>query len=177
MLEPRHLDVAGNSLHIERKVDKGRRKRRQIIPAALVERLAVFIEEGAANEQYARAYENQGKRLGGKKTPKDPLLYVPFNSATMLKKDLEAAGIPFATEDGRLDFHALRTAYINFLLDLGAGIKTTQELARHATVETTLNFFGKAKREESRVWLKLRGDAAQSASFPQQYNINKQRML
>lgn len=68
----------------------------------------------------------------------------------MLKKDLAAAGIPFETEEGRLDFHALRTAYINFLIDLGANVKTTQELARHATVATTLNIYGRAKKDKSR---------------------------
>ncbi len=53
---------------------------------------------------YNRVYSQQGKREGKKTPPTNPLLYVPQNSATMLKKNLEAAGIPPVTDKGYMVF-------------------------------------------------------------------------
>ena len=149
-LEPRHLDRKHCAIRIERRVDKGRQERRQPIPAALMERLEAFVAAGEAKKLYARIYRNQGKRAERKQPPVNPLLYVPANSATMLKKDLARAGVPVDTEEGRIDFHALRTAYINFLMDVGATPKTTQSLARHATLEMTMNVYGRAREDNRR---------------------------
>ena len=148
-LEPKHLDRKQCGIRVDRKVDKARKERLQPIPAALMERLTAFVASGEAKELYKRVYRNQGERPERKEPPENPLLYVPSNPTTMLKKDLEAAGIPYETEEGRLDFHALRTAYINFLIDVGANPKTTQSLARHATLDMTMNVYGRA-REDSR---------------------------
>lgn len=41
-LEPRHLDCVGMALRVDRRIDKGRRKRLQPIPESLVERLVAF---------------------------------------------------------------------------------------------------------------------------------------
>ena len=49
---------------------------------------------GISKQLYNRIYKNQGARRSSKKPPVEPLLYVPSNSATMLKRDLAAAGIP-----------------------------------------------------------------------------------
>ena len=149
-LEPRHLIRKKCAIRIERHIDKGKLERLQPIPAALMERLTDFVTSGEAKRLYERIYRNQGKRPERKAPPANPLLYVPTNSATMLKKDLEAAGVPFETEEGRLDFHALRTAYINFLMDVGAAPKTTQSLARHATLEMTMNVYGRAREDNRR---------------------------
>jgi integrase len=158
MLEPKHLDRNNCAIRLERKLDKGRKERLQPIPAALMERLDAFVASGEAKKLYARVYRNQGRRATRKKPPQTPLLYVPANSATMLKKDLKAAGVPFETAEGRLDFHALRTAYINFLLDVGANVKTTQALARHATPEMTMNVYGRARHDKQREAVELLGD-------------------
>jgi hypothetical protein len=139
-------------------MDKGRKERLQPIPAALMERLTAFVGPGEAQKLYSQIYRNQGSRADRKKPPQSPLLYVPANSATMLKKDLKAAGIPFETTEGRLDFHALRTAYINFLIDVGANVKTTQALARHATPEMTMNVYGRARQDNQREAVELLGD-------------------
>ncbi len=112
--------------------------------------LAAFVDSGEVFTLYNKAYSQQGERKGKKQPPVNPLLYVPQNSATMLKKDLEAAGIPSMTPKGKLDFHALRTAYINFVLDSGANVKTAQELARHATPDMTMNVYGRARDEKMR---------------------------
>ncbi len=93
-LEPRRLDLVGLALKVERKVDKGWKKCYQPIPAALVEQLdayVAYVASGEVKRIYAHIYKAQGKRPNRRQPPKDPLLYVPYNSATLLKKDLDAA--------------------------------------------------------------------------------------
>lgn len=147
-LEPRHLDHENCAIRIDRMVDKGRVARLQAIPAPLMERLTAFAASGEAKKLYAR-FRCQGEHVAGA-APKNPLLYVPRNPARSLRKDLEEAGIPFETPEGRLDFHALRTAYINFLLDLGAAPKEVQDLARHKTLEMTMNTYGRSRQDRKR---------------------------
>jgi hypothetical protein len=64
--------------------------------------------------------------------------------AEMLRRDLEAAGIPYAVEgpDGPLyaDFHALRHTYLTLLSRGGVDLRTSQELAGHSTPELTANY-------------------------------------
>ena len=43
------------------------------------------------------------------------------------------AGIPKDAIGGKLDFHAVRLAYINLIIEAGATVKEAQTLARHAT--------------------------------------------
>lgn len=149
-LEPEMLDREECAIRIPRHIDKGRKDRVQYIPAALMVRLVEFAEAGEAVAIYRRTYHCQGVREGRKKPPENPLLYVPRNSATMLKRDLATAGIPVRTPKGKLDFHALRTAYINFVIDIAPDVKTAQELARHETAHMTLNVYGRAKEERCR---------------------------
>ncbi len=56
-----------------------------------------------------------------------------------------------------MDFHALRTAFINFVMVVGANVKTTQELARHATVATTLNIYGRVRSDKNRETVEVLG--------------------
>ena len=149
-LEPEMLDRDECAIRIPKHIDKGRKDRLQYIPAALMTRLVDFVKAEEAPEIYARTYHSQGNREGKKKPPENPLLYVPRNSSTMLKRDLAAAGIPVMTPKGKLDFHALRTAYINFVIDIAPDVKTAQELARHETAHMTLNVYGRAKEERCR---------------------------
>lgn len=157
-LEPKDLDRRNCALRVDRMIDKGRLDRMQFIPAGLMERLAAFADSGGAKKRYAAIYRTQGARSGRKKPPANPLLYVPANSATMLKRDLDAAGIPFETREGRLDFHALRTAYVNFLMDVGAAPKELQELARHKTLEMTMNTYGRARDSRKRDLVEALGE-------------------
>ncbi len=65
-------------------------------------------------------------------------------TADMLKVDLEAAGIPYETDSGVVDFHALRGIYISNLVSSGASVKTCQTLARHSTPSLTIGIYAKA---------------------------------
>ena len=56
----------------------------------------------------------------------------------LLQDDLKTAGIPKWGPGGKVDFHALRTAYVTFLLETDARVKEAQALARHSTPTLTM---------------------------------------
>ena len=59
----------------------------------------------------------------------------------MIRKDLEAAGIPYTTKDGDADFHAVgRHTYITELLRNGTSLVVARELARHSDVTMTMRY-------------------------------------
>ena len=59
----------------------------------------------------------------------------------MIRKDLEAAGIPYNTKDGDADFHAAgRHTYITELLRNGTSLVVARELARHSDVNMTMRY-------------------------------------
>lgn len=58
----------------------------------------------------------------------------------MLRKDLEAAGIPYVDDRGRYaDFHSLRHTFITNLASSGVHPKTAQALARHSDINLTMS--------------------------------------
>lgn len=64
------------------------------------------------------------------------------NAAEMLRVDLEAAGIPYIDERGRvLDFHALRKSFITALVVGGVSAKVVQLLARHSSIQLTMETY------------------------------------
>ncbi len=149
-LTPGHLDREACALRIDKEWDKGRKDRTQYIPKALMERLIAFAESGEAGQLYSKAIQQQGKRMKMKTVPENALLYVPRNCCAMLKVDLKKAGVALTTEKGKLDFHALRTAYINFVLRAKVDPKTIQTMARHASFYMTLNTYGREEEEQCR---------------------------
>jgi len=73
-----------------------------------------------------------------------PVLPSHHETAKMIRRDLEAVGIAYETEDGAFDFNALRGAFISRVERSGASVKTLQTLARHAKAETTLARYARA---------------------------------
>jgi integrase len=61
-----------------------------------------------------------------------------FPNITTFHRDLAAAGIPRERDGGVMDFHALRTTFISWLAAAGVHPRTAQALARHASIETTM---------------------------------------
>jgi hypothetical protein len=51
------------------------------------------------------------------------LLYVSSHPGRDLEIDLKAAGIAKWTDDGKVDFHALRVAYVSLVFEAGASTK------------------------------------------------------
>ena len=60
------------------------------------------------------------------------------NGCKLMQRDLEVANVPYKTDEGQADFHALRHTYLSRLGRSGASPKAMQRLARHTTVELTL---------------------------------------
>ena len=61
-----------------------------------------------------------------------------------LQRDLKAAGIPYIDDQGRYaDFHALRHTFITNMIKSGINPKTAQSLARHSTIDLTMNVYTK----------------------------------
>ena len=60
------------------------------------------------------------------------------NGCKLMQQDLEVANVPYKTDEGQADFHALRHTYLSRLGRSGASPKAMQRLARHTTVELTL---------------------------------------
>jgi integrase len=59
----------------------------------------------------------------------------------MIRRDLEAAGIPYETEEGLADFHAAgRHTHITGLLSNGVSLVAARELARHSDVRMTMRY-------------------------------------
>jgi integrase len=66
----------------------------------------------------------------------------PKKAAVMLRRDLEAAGIPYRDDDGRvLDFHALRHTFGTNLARAGVAPKVAQELMRHSDINLTMGTY------------------------------------
>ena len=120
-----HLDIDGGGLRLDAPWTKSRKPGFQPLPHSLVERLAEFAK-GKAQET--------------------PLLAVPVtHCARMLRLDTDAAGIPFWTPEGKLDFHSLRVTNATLVVESGATVKEAQSLLRHSTPELTMNVYAKTR--------------------------------
>lgn len=144
-LTVQHLDVKRCGLLLDATWTKNRKPGFQPLPLALSARLHAF--SGQARALYEKHY---GAQLARSAIPEHPLLYVPSHPARSLDTDLAAAGITKVTPAGKIDFHAVRLAYINLVIESGATVKEAQELARHATPQLTMNVYGRAREE--RLW-------------------------
>jgi integrase len=127
------LDHHPPLIELPARLTKNRRPVRQPIPGGLAGSLAAYLA---------------GKPAG---KPVWPGTWAE-RGAEMLRRDLEAAGIPYAVEgpDGPLyaDFHALRHSYITLLQQMRATAKQAQTLARHSDVNLTLRRYTHASLAE-----------------------------
>jgi integrase len=65
-----------------------------------------------------------------------------FPNTLTLHRDLEAAAIAREDDQGRVvDFHALRTTFVSWLAATGAHPRTAQALARHSSIDLTMNVY------------------------------------
>ena len=147
-LTPEHLSIEPPGLRLEAAWTKNRENDFQPLFKSLVTMLKTHAEQSIAKQQYRQVINQQGKRASLMKIPDNPLLYVPRNCGTLIIKDLAKAGIERINAKGKLDFHALRTAYINFVLKL-TDTKTLQTLARHADLETTLKHYARTTPDDA----------------------------
>jgi len=125
-LRVKHLDTKRGGLRLEGAWTKNRKDGFQYLPKSLVKRLA---------------------RAKRGKHPGDRLLRVPYETGKWIKRDLKKARIPQSTEAGEIDFHALRVAYVTFVLEAGASAKEAQVLARHSTLALTMETYARARED------------------------------
>ncbi len=138
-----HIDQEACGLRLSAEEDKGRKSRFQPITRNLLARLVAFGESGEAKKRYLAMFRKAGVKTNAN-IPENPLLYIPSQPARAIQDDLKKAGIPVTTKDGKIDFHACRTAYVNLVIAAGADVKTAQELSRHSTPHLTMNIYGRA---------------------------------
>jgi integrase len=114
------LDLARGRLTVPASSAKSRRAQTVPLSTALVATLAAARPAGAP--------------------PTDPVIPAgAFPNTTTFHRDLEAARIQRKDAEGRvLDVHALRTTFISWLAMTGAHPRVAQALARHASIETTM---------------------------------------
>jgi integrase len=85
---------------------------------------------------------------------------VPKQTHEVVAKDLERAGIPRQTPLGKVDFHALRVAFVNLVFEVGeASGKEAQHLARHSTPTLTFNTYGRVREERLHQAVERMGEA------------------
>jgi len=90
------------------------------------------------------------RALLGAKLPTVPVFHMPRPEKVvmMMRGDLDAAGIPYADETGRVaDFHSLRVTFATMLLRSGVDVRTAKELMRHATINMTADVYACTFRE------------------------------
>jgi len=147
-LRVRHLDVERGGIILDPDWTKNHNPDQtfQPLPRAFVERLAAHVKGKSLNEK---------------------LVYVARDAATALDIDLNRAGLMKWGPGGKVDFHALRVAYITHVIESGADIKTAQTLARHSSPQLTLNIYTKARPERLRSTVEQLGALLPCASGAQ----------
>lgn len=120
-----HLNVARSGVHLDAAWTKNRQAGFQPLP----KRLAGALAEEATD-----------------KDNDDRLLWCPSNTDRTIAQDLEKAGIPAVTDEGKLDFHALRTTFTTLVIESGASVKEAQTLLRHSTPILTMNTYARVRK-------------------------------
>jgi integrase len=83
--------------------------------------------------------------------PNTRLFRMPHKPASMLKRDLRAAKIPYRDESGRVaDFHALCHTFITRLARSGVAPAVAKSLARHSTITLTMDRYTHVLKEDER---------------------------
>jgi len=141
-----HLDVEQGGLKLDAAWTKSRKSAFQPLASWLMDRLNAFSKTGNAAALYQKFADHHRCGLP-KDIPAAPLLYVSSHPARDLEKDLVAAGLCKWGPGGKVDFHALRVAYVSFVLEAGASAKEAQTLARHSKPELTMNIYARARSE------------------------------
>ena len=112
-----HLDTDSSALRLDATWTKNRKHGFQPLPAALVDRLKAFGESGRAPTCMRSTTAGRTQRSTCRPLP---CSFVPTHIARSMAEDLEAAGIAKTTPAGTVDFHALRVAYVSFVIQAGA---------------------------------------------------------
>lgn len=120
-LTPESFDLDNGCIVVAAAHSKRRRIDRQPVRADLIELLRGWLP-GRSGRLWAGSWSN--------------------NAAEMIREDLEAAGVAYVDDAGKVaDFHALRHTYISSLAMANVPVKVAQVLARHSTVTLTMDVY------------------------------------
>jgi len=122
-LQVQHFRLEAIDPRIELPISLAKGKREQTI--SLPESLAVKLRCVVTGKQQS-----------------DRVFCVPSNAAKMLQADLRAAGIPYRTEQGFFDFHAVRHQSGTMLAMAGVTPKVLQQHMGHTSIKMTLDTYG-----------------------------------
>lgn len=75
-----------------------------------------------------------------------PLLFIGEHPARDLDRMLAKADVKKKTDDGKVDFHALRVTYVTRLCERGLLPHEVQKLARHSTMDLTMRVYSKVSK-------------------------------
>ena len=73
----------------------------------------------------------------------------PYHQDTIQQKHVRKAGTDAGLGD-RIGWHTFRHSYRSWLDDTGASTTVQKELMRHASIQTTMNIYGKAMTDSKR---------------------------
>ena len=109
--------------------DKAKRGAEQPLPPGIVPELRSYLEDRSPSQKvWASSW--------------------PERAWMMVRKDLEAAGIPQETEEGYFDFHAWRHTYISLLAATSLQPKMVQDLARHSDIRLTMSRYAHTQKQQ-----------------------------
>jgi integrase/recombinase XerC len=129
------LDLSAKipTITVDAAYSKRRRRDVQPIRSELAERLRKWLESKLRATKTVRLNGHGSTKLW-------PGTWCE-KAAKMLRVDLDAAGIEFEDEHGRLDFHALRGTFATNLATAGVSPKAAQELMRHSDINLTMKVY------------------------------------
>ena len=91
-----------------------------------------------------RAYLNTGRWLFA-----NPVTGKPYHQEEIQKRYIRKAGIAAEIGDD-IGWHTFRHSYRSWLDETGAPLTVQKELMRHASIQTTMNIYGKAMTDTKR---------------------------
>lgn len=110
------------------KYSKRRQDEAQPIPAAIRRQLCDWLKDRAPGRLFVDGVWNT-------------------KGATLIRADLELAGVTNVIGGRRVDFHSLRVTYVTNLARAGVPLQHAQKLARHSTPVLTANIYTDLERE------------------------------
>jgi len=87
-------------------------------------------------------------------------------TASMIRADLLAAGVQTTVGNVVVDFHSLRSTFVTSLARAGVIPKIAQQLARHSTIDLTMNVYATLTPEEQRSAVALLPSLTQDHAHP-----------
>lgn len=128
-LTPERFDFSDDPVSVTVEARSSKRRRKDVLPlfSGLVTMLRPIIDRTKAGTRLWAGNWAKNKRAG-----------------VMLQRDLEAAGIPYEDEEGRvLDFHSLRATTATLLARAGVPLTVAQKILRHSDPKLTANVYSK----------------------------------